>query len=223
MAANCTDAAWLPNATLLLISSILPETVPNFDYCRRKSAVHDFCQAAPPGNFVLLSSVRHSDSNDNQNVKTHPTLHSLTSVSCPPSLPDFAPTLIFTSITLPIVAVETEQAAHWFILYDYYVTLANHYGVYIFGLILSVLSVRSQTIHVLGIQGDTLCFSVQAVVGFYHSLDDKLVIANAEHVKYSWQRSRARKWKRFQALPILIIIYASRRQRGRFSLSSSVT
>lgn len=183
--------------------------------------VQDFCQATPSGKFIILASVHRRDPDNDQNVNNPPTPRSPNSASRSPRLPALASTPVFTSITLHLVAVETGRVVDQFTLHDDYVPLDNHYGVHMCGPILSVLSVRFQTIHVLRVQEGTPCFTVQAVVGFNCHLDDELVIANARHAEHSWRRSRAREKKRRQVPPILTIDSSSRRQRRRLNPTSA--
>lgn len=184
--------------------------------------VQDFCQATPSGQFIILASVRRRDPDNEQNLNNPPSSpHPPTSASHPPRLPALSSTPVFTSITLHLVAVESGQVVDRFTLYDDYVPLDNHYGVHMCGPILSVLSVRYQTIHVLRVQESTSCFTVQAVIGYNCHLDDELVIAKARHAESSWQSNRARAKKRRLVPPVLTISSSLRRQKRRLDPSSA--
>lgn len=128
---------------------------------------------------------------------------------------------MFASITLHLVSVETGSVADRFTLYDDYVPLDNHYGVHMCGPVLSVLSVRFQTIHVLRVQESTKCFTVQAVVGFNCRLDDELAIANARHAEALWRRNQLREKRRREVPPVLTINSTSRRQKRRLNKSGA--
>lgn len=149
----------------------------------------DFCQVTASGRFVILASVLQPDPENGQ-IPNHP------AINVPPLLnanfqtsrrPALTSTPILTSFSLHLVDIETGRTVDRFTLHNDYVPLDNHSGVYMLGSVLSVLSVRFQTIYILRIQETTPRFFVQAVIGTHCRPDDELVIATARHAEEAWQ------------------------------------
>lgn len=149
----------------------------------------DFCQITPSGRFVILASVHPRDPENPQPInRPTPAPFTVPTNTRPSHLPALSSTPVFSIFSLHLVAVETGQVVDRFTLYDDYVPLEHHAGVYMYGTILSVLSVRFQTIHILRVQETTPRFVVQAVIGSHCCSDDELVIATAHHAEASWKR-----------------------------------
>lgn len=91
--------------------------------------IRDFCWPNLSNDFIILASVHHRNSDNDQIMKNHPTPHSLTSASCSQHL-----------------CVHFHYHFHvphsqWLTIYDDYTLLYCHYSVHMCGAVLTVLSV----------------------------------------------------------------------------------
>lgn len=82
-------------------------------------------------------------------------------------------------ITLLLVAVEKGQDDDRFNLRDDYVLLDSHYDAQMRRQIVSVMSIRFQSIQILLVYEGSPSITALAVVSFYFHLNDELTIANA--------------------------------------------
>lgn len=169
---------------------------------------------------MIFASVHSQIFDNGQNVNSHPISHSPSSGLYSPRLQALAFSPFCKFMTLHFDAVEIGQAADRFILNNDYTLQDNHKDVHICSPIMSVFSVRFQTIHVLGVQESSPWFIIQTLDCLYWIRNNELFIVNPQHAKYSWQKIHALEKVILQIQSILTINTSFRRQKCGIDSSS---
>lgn len=110
-------------------------------------------------------------------------------------LPAVVSTPVFRSFTLHLVHLESGRVDDRFCLYDDFVLVEGQTGVHLRGDTLCVLSVRTQTVHIIQVQESLGAFAPHAAIGYNCHPDDALTIATARDAEMTW-RHRARELAR---------------------------